>query len=547
MTKHFIALARVSSREQEREGFSLDIQEDALKREAERRNGMIVRLWRIAETASKKDERTTFKELVAFAKRHASDLDGILFYKIDRAARNLFDYVELERLESEFHVPFFSVTQPTENTPSGRMQRRMLASMASYYTEQQSLDVQEGVRRRVECGLFPQKAPYGYRNFRVDKRSLVEEHPENGPKVRKVFSLFVTEWLSLDQLRQRLHDDGVFYSDTRPFFPTATLYAILRSRAYLGEVRYQQRWLPGTHEPLVDQVTWDRVQRLLTGKVRPTHDLTFTGGLIHCKHCGRLVTGEKIIKKSSGKPYFYYRCSLYTAPGHPRVRLSEKNIDGQLAALFDRLKIDGEDQRAWCQRQGRDRTSDQREAEQRQAAEVARQLTLAHQRRNELLEMRLAGDISRDSFAAKDTDLLARQAQLQAKAEELSRKAKDKDESAEFDVLRCLRDAWAAVSRPAKRRIIRAAFARLELDGEAVVPSFLKPFDVLDRPATISVIAEDRDHHVPFGAPPWITPTDISEAIRVWQPRYGQPLTDEDALEIILNVRALLDAVTSVQ
>ena len=55
MTKNrFLALARVSSREQEREGFSLDIQEDALKREAERRHGQIIKLWRIAETASKK-------------------------------------------------------------------------------------------------------------------------------------------------------------------------------------------------------------------------------------------------------------------------------------------------------------------------------------------------------------------------------------------------------------------------------------------------------------------------------------------------------------
>lgn len=185
--KKFIALARVSSREQEREGFSLDIQVDALNHDAERRNGTIIKLWRIAETASKKDERKTFKELIAFAKKHAAEIDGILFYKIDRAARNLFDYVELEGLESEFNVPFFSVTQPTENTPAGRMQRRMLASMASFYTEQQSLDVREGVKRRVESGLFPQKAPFGYRNVRVDKRGLVEVDPVNSLKVRRIF------------------------------------------------------------------------------------------------------------------------------------------------------------------------------------------------------------------------------------------------------------------------------------------------------------------------------------------------------------------------
>ncbi len=143
--KKFLALARVSSREQEREGYSLDVQEDGLKRYAERQGGTIVKLFRIAETASKRDERTVFKELIVYAKGHATELAGILFYKVDRAARNLFDYVDLERLESDYGLSFISVTQPTENTPAGRMQRCKLANMASYYTEQQSLNVREGL------------------------------------------------------------------------------------------------------------------------------------------------------------------------------------------------------------------------------------------------------------------------------------------------------------------------------------------------------------------------------------------------------------------
>jgi site-specific DNA recombinase len=150
--KKYIALARVSSREQQREGFSLDIQEDALRRYADRNGGIIVKLFKIAETASKQDERKVFKEFLAYAKKHAHELTGLLFYKVDRAARNLFDYVELEKLESEFGLEFVSVSQPTENNPAGRMQRRMLASMASFYTEQQSLDVKEGLARRVQEG-----------------------------------------------------------------------------------------------------------------------------------------------------------------------------------------------------------------------------------------------------------------------------------------------------------------------------------------------------------------------------------------------------------
>ena len=117
MSKQYLALARVSSREQEREGFSLEVQEDALRRYAEQNDGRIARLYRIAETASKRDERKTFKELVAYAKEHARQLDGVLFFKVDRAARNLFDYVELERLEVDHGVPVIYVSQPTENTP----------------------------------------------------------------------------------------------------------------------------------------------------------------------------------------------------------------------------------------------------------------------------------------------------------------------------------------------------------------------------------------------------------------------------------------------
>src|SRR5688500_13753423 len=116
--KRFVALARVSSREQEREGFSLDVQEKALRGFAERHGGEIVQFYRIAETASKADERKTFKLMLAYAKQNAERIDGILFYKVDRAARNLFDYVELERLESVHGIPFISVSQQTENTPA---------------------------------------------------------------------------------------------------------------------------------------------------------------------------------------------------------------------------------------------------------------------------------------------------------------------------------------------------------------------------------------------------------------------------------------------
>ena len=46
---------------------------------------------------------------------------------------------------------------------------------------------------------------------------------------------------------------------------------------------------------------------------------------------------------------------------------------------------------------------------------------------------------------------------------------------------------------------------------------------------------------VPPGAPSWITPDQIEDTLRVWQKYYRQLLLAEDALEILVNVRNLLD------
>ena len=216
---------------------------------------------------------------------------------MDRAARNLFDYVELERLESDHGVPFISVSQPTENTPAGRMMRRTLANMASFYTEQQSVDVREGIARRVAEGWFPTAAPYGYRNVRKDGRGVVEVDPEDGPKVSRVFRLFAYEGLTLDTLAERLADDGVAYRPSSAKWPRSTLHALLRHRAYIGEVPHRGEWHPGRHEPLTDRETWDRVQTLLGSKVYRSHELVYAGGLIACGHCGHAITGERVKKK----------------------------------------------------------------------------------------------------------------------------------------------------------------------------------------------------------------------------------------------------------
>jgi site-specific DNA recombinase len=481
--KRFIALARVSSREQEREGFSLDVQEDALQKYAERQHGEIIKLFRIAETASKTDARKSFKEMIAYVKKNAVGLDGILFYKVDRAARNLFDYVELEHLESDYEVPFISVSQPTESTPSGRMQRRMLANMASFYTEQQSVDVREGLSRRVQSGLFVGKAPFGYRNFRKDGRGLIEVHPENGPKVHRIFELYAYHNHTLDSLCQKLVDEGVIYLPEMPQFNRSKLHAILRDRAYIGEVFHQDQWYPGSHEPLIDRATWDRTQALSNAKVYSSTEMTYAGELITCGHCGKPITGESKTKKTKTgeKEYLYYRCSKYNAKGHPRIRLPESDLDHQTLALFDQLRIEDEKVRDHFLAVLRAQTQQEQQESKAEVAEIKRQHALIQQQQDRLLNLRLLDEINGDTFASKSTELRDQLAKLRLQLDIADRQ---KDEYTDiavkaFELSQVLRPKWLTADYATKRRILEIVCLNFRLVDVSLVAEMRKPFDVL--------------------------------------------------------------------
>ncbi len=496
MTKRFVALARVSSREQEREGFSLAVQEDALRRYAAQAGGEIVRLVRIAETASKGEERKAFRELVAFAKRHACELDGLLFYKVDRAARNLFDYVELERLESEYDLPFISVSQPTENNPAGRMMRRTLANMASFYTEQQSLDVREGLARRVQEGWFVGKAPYGYRNVRKDGRCVTEVDRAAAAKVRRIFQLYAYEPLTVDALRAKLAAEGVTYRPNCVKFTRSKLYAILMDRSYLGEVPFKGQWYPGNHEPLVDRGTWDRAQALLGGHVYHAHEMTFAGEFMTCAHCGRAVTGEQITKrcKSGSKRYVYYRCSGYTAPGHPRVRVTEAEVHRQVLAIFDKMRIQDESVREWFRTVLASQTRDSQRDARAQRAELQRQAALLVAQQDRLLNMRLGEDIDQETFAGKHTELRDRLASIKLQLDVLDR---SHDETAElaskaFELSQTLGTAWLTADYATKRRILEIVCLNCRLDGASLCATMRKPFDVLAEGLDLAKSRGDR-------------------------------------------------------
>ena len=97
-----VIYARVSSKEQEQEGYSIPAQLKLLKEYAAKNNYQIVKEFVDIETA-KKAGRENFNTMIQFVKADVN-IKAVLCEKTDRLYRNFKDYVTVDELDLEIHL-----------------------------------------------------------------------------------------------------------------------------------------------------------------------------------------------------------------------------------------------------------------------------------------------------------------------------------------------------------------------------------------------------------------------------------------------------------
>jgi site-specific DNA recombinase len=234
---------------------------------------------------------------------------------------------------------------------------------------------------------------------------------------------------------------------------------------------------------LIDRGTWDRVQVLLGNKVIRSHEMTYAGELIRCGYCGSTITGELKTKKTRAgeKDYAYYRCSRYNTSGHPRVRLTEGDLDKQVLALFKRMRVEDERVRDWIIRVLQAKTRDNQQEAVAQQEETQRQLALLRNQQDRLLNLRLLEEIDAETFARKNTELRDRIATLALQAEACDRGRAEHSDIAlkAFELSQSLAEKWLTADYAAKRHILEIICLNFRLDDVSLCPTMRKPFDVL--------------------------------------------------------------------
>jgi len=341
-----VIYARVSSKEQEKEGFSIPAQLRLLKEYAAT-NGFAVAQEYIDVETAKQTGRAAFGEMIAYLKAHPS-VRALLVEKTDRLYRNLKDWVTVDELDVELHFPKEGVVLSRESRSSEKFMHGIKVLMAKNYIDNLSEEARKGMQEKAEQGIWPTKTPLGYRNITgPDGKKIIVTDPAVAPLIAKLFEWYARGDISLKEAARRAHAAGLVYPKSGAKVPASTIHTILRNRLYTGWFEWNGKLIQGRHEALIPVELWERVQCVLDSRFakkakRGKHDFAFSG-LIACGKCGCAVVGE--IKKQR---YVYYHCTGYVdkCQGSPascrRKYVREEALEAQFTKLLGRLRFDDE-------------------------------------------------------------------------------------------------------------------------------------------------------------------------------------------------------------
>lgn len=152
-----VIYARVSSKEQEKEGFSIPAQIKLLKDYAGKNRFEIVREFQDVETA-KQSGRSGFNDMLSFL-RKTHDCRVILVEKTDRLYRNLKDWVTLDEMDLEIHLVKENAIISRDSRSSEKFMHGIKVLMAKNYIDNLTEETRKGMLEKAEQGIWPSFAP----------------------------------------------------------------------------------------------------------------------------------------------------------------------------------------------------------------------------------------------------------------------------------------------------------------------------------------------------------------------------------------------------
>lgn len=342
-----VIYCRVSSKEQ-LEGTSLQSQEIACREYARTHQFTILKVFVEKGESAKFADRTELLELIDFCRVHKGEVDALLVWKLDRFARNVEDHYHLKAMLAKYGVRIVSVTEPIDPNPNGKLLETILAGFAQFDNEIRAMRTVQGMRRKIQEGLYPWKPPFGYLNATAPgEKKTQPDYPEQPlfNFLQQAWRLFATGAYTKAEIRRLLTNWGVVTRRGQPLSPQSVdnlfinpYYAGILVDPWSGEE------FEGQHAPMVTREEFARVQHVLRRshqavphkKTRADFPLR---GVVRCNDCQHYLTGSFSRGRSGRYPYYY--CSQRPC-GSRKKSCPTRVIHEELESFLNSVVVDPE-------------------------------------------------------------------------------------------------------------------------------------------------------------------------------------------------------------
>jgi site-specific DNA recombinase len=293
--------------------------------------------------------------------------DILVVREIDRLSRNLAKQLIVEEELRRTGVDIEYALAEYPDTPEGRLNKHIRATIAEYEREKINERMTRGRRQKARAGsvVTHGHTPYGYREEETDGKTMFVVHEPEARTVRSIFSWYVHgdesgKPLSINAITRKLkgtptkQDIEGRRSKQSEYgtWATSTVSVILKNETYAGIWRYGKCYQSPSNPPTIVEVpsivsrdVWKAAQeRRLENKERAKRNRKYNyllSGRVTCGECGGKMFGHTHLDQKSKKPYSYYSCRTLRNPDrYPdrscrRMRFRVDHVD---EAVWDWIK-----------------------------------------------------------------------------------------------------------------------------------------------------------------------------------------------------------------
>ena len=310
MKKNVIIYTRVSTDEQAEKGYSVRHQLEMLHRFSEMKEYNILKCYE-EDFSAKNFNRPEWLKLEAYVKANKNKIDKILFTKWDRFSRNLEEALLVIKRFKKMGIELNAVEQPLDMmNPDNKTMLMLYLILPEVENDKISMRTKDGILRARKEGAYTSKPPFGFDGMRIDDKASMRPN-KDAVIVKEMFGEVANGLLSIEQIRKDFIKKG--YKGCKQSF-----YYMLRNKVYCGMINVPEHqkepsyWVEGIHDPIIDEITFQRVQDVIDGKKKNTrypakrHELLPLRGFLKCPICNKNLTGS--VSKGNGGKYAYYHC-----------------------------------------------------------------------------------------------------------------------------------------------------------------------------------------------------------------------------------------------